>query len=315
MWLELQAQVLAVPNKIIGLSITLAAVALVFVWAERKFPLHPQKTLRKSWLIDVGYFYIGAIVPAFVLLLLMHLTTALLSPLGAMPWHAWVAELPAPAAFLASTLLSEIAYYWAHRMAHQIPFFWRFHSIHHSAPHVDWLVNTRAHPLDLSFMRGFIFVCMYVLGFGRGMSEWQVTANTIFVTWMTLWAYFVHANIRLRMGWLEYVVSSPAFHHWHHVKGDPALVDKNYAATMPVMDMLFGSFYLPKNEWPKQYGIDDELSPGLWGQLINPLRGRRVRQIGLTAWGREPLRQPAKSSKRSEKTSSKKSTTQEKSPC
>ncbi len=122
MWLELQAQVLAVPNKIIGLSITLAAVALVFVWAERKFPLHPQKTLRKSWLIDVGYFYIGAIVPAFVLLLLMHLTTALLSPLGAMPWHAWVAELPAPAAFLASTLLSEIAYYWAHRMAHQIPF-------------------------------------------------------------------------------------------------------------------------------------------------------------------------------------------------
>ena len=233
----------------------------------------------------------------------MHLLNALLSPLGPMPWYAWVADLSAPTAFVASTVLSEIAYYWAHRMAHQMPFFWRFHSIHHSAPHVDWLVNTRGHPLDLSFMRGFIFVCMYVLGFGRGMSESQAMATTIFVTWMTIWAYVVHANIRLPMGWLEYVVSSPHFHHWHHVKGEPALVDKNYAATMPWVDMLFGSFYLPKNEWPKQYGIDDELSPSLWGQLLDPLRGRRVRQIGLTAWGREPQKQSAKSTKRSQKTS------------
>lgn len=92
-------------------------------------------------------------------------------------------------------------------------------------------------------------------------------------------------------------------------------MDKNYAATMPVMDMLFGSFYLPKNEWPQQYGIDDELSPGLWGQLLDPLRGCRVRQIGLTAWGREPLKQPVKSTKRPRKTSSIKKPNQEKSAC
>ena len=36
------------------------------------------------------------------------------------------------------------------------------------------------------------------------------------------------------------------------------------------MDMLFGTFYLPKNEWPKQYGIDDELAPGLWGSSSTP---------------------------------------------
>jgi len=193
-------------------------------------------------------------------------------------------------AFVASTLLAEVAYYWAHRLAHQVPFLWRFHSIHHSAPHVDWLVNTRAHPLDLSFVRAFIFVGMY--GFGFGQRDPASTAHSVFTIWMTLWAYLVHANIRMNLGWLEYLVSSPHFHHWHHVKGDPALVDKNYAATMPWVDMLFGTFYLPKNEWPQQYGIDDELAPGLWGQLIDPLRGRRVRQIGLTAWGREPLKQP-----------------------
>ena len=299
MLLELQALALATPNKLLGLTLTLTVVGLVFGFAERKFPLHPQKTLRKSWLIDVGYFYIGAIVPAFLLLLFMHLIDSMLRPLGPLPWHAWVADLSAPVAFIASTVCSEVAYYWAHRLAHQVPFFWRFHAIHHSAPHVDWLVNTRAHPLDLSFIRGFIFVCMYLIGFGQRAPGSADMAHTIFVVWMTIWSYFVHANIRLRLGWLEYVVATPGYHHWHHVKGEPALVDKNYAATMPWVDMLFGTFYLPKNEWPKQYGIDDELSPTLWGQLIDPLRGRRVRQIGLTAWGREPLKRKPQRVKRS----------------
>jgi len=289
MWLELQALVLALPQKMLAMSLSLAAVALVFVIAERKFPLHPQKTLRKSWLMDVGYFYLGSIVPAFVLLLVMQLITALLSPLGPMPWHAWVADLSAPVAFVASALLSEVAYYWAHRLTHQVPLLWRFHAVHHSAPHLDWLVNTRAHPLDLSFVRAFIFVWLYVTGFSQRDPGSVAVAHSAFVVWMTVWSYFIHANIRLNLGWLEYVVTSPHFHHWHHVKGDPALVDKNYASTMPWLDMLFGSFYLPKNEWPKQYGIDDALAPGLWGQLIDPLRGRRVRQIGLTAWGREPM--------------------------
>jgi sterol desaturase/sphingolipid hydroxylase (fatty acid hydroxylase superfamily) len=294
MWLELQAQLAALPEKFLGLSQVLIVVGLVFVLLERKFPLHPQKVLRKSWLIDIGYFYLGAIVPAFVLMLVVYGVMSLLRPLGPLPWHAAVAGLPAFVVFGAATLLSEVAYYWAHRLTHQVPFLWRFHAIHHSAPHVDWLINTRAHPLDLSFVRAFIFVCMVVLGFGNQSPESMAIAAAVFATWMKIWAYVVHANIRIRLGWLEYVVSSPHFHHWHHVKGDPALVDKNYAATMPWVDMLFGTFYLPKNEWPKQYGIDDELAPGLWGQLIDPLRGRRVRQIGLKALGRAPLQRPLK---------------------
>jgi hypothetical protein len=68
MWLELQAQLAALPEKFVGLSQVLIVVGLVFVLLERKFPLHPQKVLRKSWLIDIGYFYLGAIVPAFVLI-------------------------------------------------------------------------------------------------------------------------------------------------------------------------------------------------------------------------------------------------------
>jgi sterol desaturase/sphingolipid hydroxylase (fatty acid hydroxylase superfamily) len=294
MWLEFQTQLLALPQRLIALSMALAGLALIFAIAERKFPLHPQKILRESWLIDVGYFFLAATVPGFVMLPVMYLTITLLSPLGPMPWHPWVADLPVPVAFVASTLLGEVGYYWAHRITHQVPFLWRFHAIHHSAPQLDWLVNARSHPLDASFVRAFIFMGMYFVGFGQRAPDSQNLVQNLYVLWVTGLAYFLHSNIRLRLGWLEYVVPSPAFHHWHHTKGDPALVNKNYASVLPCLDIVFGTFYLPKNEWPQQYGIDDALVSTLWGQLIDPLRHRRIRQLGLAAWGREALKRSAK---------------------
>ena len=164
---ELHALLAALPHKLVSLSAALLVTSVVFVLAERWYPLHTSPTLRKNWLADVAYFFLGATIPAFVLLLVFHFTVAALRPLGPMPWHTWIGSIPAVPAFLASVVLSEVAYYWAHRLAHEVPLLWRFHAIHHSAEHVDWLVNTRAHPLDLSFMRAFIFVCMYVLGFAQ----------------------------------------------------------------------------------------------------------------------------------------------------
>jgi hypothetical protein len=64
-----------------------------------------------------------------------------------------------------------------------------------------------------------------------------------------LWAYFVHANVGLRFGFLEKDLASPAFHHWHHSNELPESIDKNYAAIFPFIDRLFGTFYLPSRRW------------------------------------------------------------------
>lgn len=50
-------------------------------------------------------------------------------------------------------VVGEVGAYWGHRWSHEIPWLWRFHAIHHSAEEMDWLVNTRAHPLDMFFGR------------------------------------------------------------------------------------------------------------------------------------------------------------------
>ncbi|MES9906417.1 MAG: sterol desaturase family protein [Sedimenticola sp.] len=48
------------------------------------------------------------------------------------------------------------------------------------------------------------------------------------------------------MGWLEWLISTPVFHHWHYTHDGPEYVDKNYATMFPWIDRLFGTYYLPK---------------------------------------------------------------------
>jgi len=88
----------------------------------------------------------------------------------------------------------------------------------------------------------------------------------------SMWGFFIHANLRWRFGWLSVLISTPAFHHWHHTNDEH--IDKNYASMLPIMDILFGSWYMPSRKWPPKYGIDAPTPPGLMGQLVQPFLPR-----------------------------------------
>jgi sterol desaturase/sphingolipid hydroxylase (fatty acid hydroxylase superfamily) len=164
----------------------------------------------------------------------------------------------------------EIGYYWGHRWSHEIPFLWRFHSIHHSAGEVDFLVNTRAHPLDMVFGRFCGLVPLYVLGLG-GPAATSGSLVPVVVTLIgTVWGFFIHANLRWRFGPLEWLVSTPAFHHWHHTLNGP--INRNYSSTLPWLDRIFGTHHLPR-EWPDEYGIKAKVPDSLVEQLAYPLQG------------------------------------------
>lgn len=64
----------------------------------------------------------------------------------------------------------------------------------------------------------------------------------------------IHANLNWRLGWLEHVVVSPAFHHWHHNNEAAATLNKNYASLLPFLDRLFGTHHLPAGRFPSSYG-------------------------------------------------------------
>jgi sterol desaturase/sphingolipid hydroxylase (fatty acid hydroxylase superfamily) len=127
----------------------------------------------------------------------------------------------------------------------------------------------RAHPIDLVFIRLCGLIPIYILGLGAPQSAQGTLVATLVMLVMTMWGFFIHSNIRWRLGPLEWLIATPGFHHWHHTRS--AARNQNYASMLPWMDRIFGTHHLPK-QWPSAYGIEAKLPSSLVGQLVYPLR-------------------------------------------
>lgn len=154
----------------------------------------------------------------------------------------------------------------------KIPFLWNFHAIHHSAKTMDWLASSRMHFVEIVCLRGLTVIPMYVLGF----AEPALYAYLLFVYFLSA---LVHSNLRLRFGILEGIVVSLRYHHWHHGIEREA-IDVNFAVHFPLLDRLFGTYYLPPDgRWPGGYGITPDATPrGFLRQFVYPFLRRRSGQ-------------------------------------
>jgi sterol desaturase/sphingolipid hydroxylase (fatty acid hydroxylase superfamily) len=249
-------------------TVWLMILVVIFVPLERLFAVRPERILRKGIAADLGYYFLSSLLP----------TVLLGPPLGIVAWAvnqvmpgaflATMAGLPLWARAIAGMVVGEIGYYWGHRWSHELPFLWSFHSIHHSAEHIDFLVSSRAHPVDMVFGRFCMIVPMYVLGLTGPLGPAGSLVPVIVSLTGIIWGFFIHANLRWRLGPLEWLVATPAFHHWHHTLDGP--INRNYASTLPWIDRMFRTHHLP-NEWPGAYGIKAKLPDSLVGQLVYPL--------------------------------------------
>ena len=253
------------------LCLWLVLLLAVFVPLERLWPLHSRKVFRRAFGTDVVYYFLSSLLPKLLLMLPMMLVAAGLHRVAPGALYSFTAALPLWMRLTAAMVVGEVGAYWGHRWSHEIPMLWRFHAVHHSAEELDWLVNSRAHPIDMVFTRLCGLVPMYVLGLAQPMADHVDLVPALVTVAGTFWGFFIHANVRWRFGKLEWLLSSPAFHHWHHTNDGPASINKNYAPMLPWIDKCFGTFHLPKEQWPAKYGIDTPTSSNLAEQLLQPI--------------------------------------------
>jgi sterol desaturase/sphingolipid hydroxylase (fatty acid hydroxylase superfamily) len=174
--------------------------------------------------------------------------------------YAWTAHLPLALQVLAVFVVFDIIQYWVHRAFHVGPL-WPFHAIHHSAVDVDWTTSFRFHPVNYVVYIGAVTAFVRLMGFSDAVFAVIAPINFVIGT-------LVHANLNWTFGPLRYVIASPVFHRWHHAR-DPAAHNCNFAPTFPVLDLIFGTFHMPKGELPSDYGVDGA-PPHFLAQLIYP---------------------------------------------
>ena len=163
---NIDAPVVRILLNIASLAIWLCLLVAVFVPLERLFALNRQPVLRPQLLVDIGYYFLTGLVPtmilAFPLALLALVSRQVLPP----DYTGFIASLPIGIKIVAALIIGEMGFYWAHRTMHQVPALWKYHAPHHEPGRMDWLVNSRAHPIDLIFTRMCGLALVAISGFG-----------------------------------------------------------------------------------------------------------------------------------------------------
>jgi sterol desaturase/sphingolipid hydroxylase (fatty acid hydroxylase superfamily) len=265
--LKVQGSVVEKSDWYFGLDwmlLDLLLMTIIFIPLELFFPKNKEQTkFHAEWRTDLVYFIISHLFIQIFGIISQKPAILFFGWIGLDKVHLWIQQLPFLIALVLTFVVTDLFQYWAHRIFHNHVYLWRFHSVHHSTQHMDWLAGSRTHFVDIFFTRAMAFVPLYVLGFPPAVFN-------IFIVFIAIHAVLIHSNTRIKFGFIKYIFATPQYHHWHHCE-DPKYYGKNFATVFPFIDMIFGTYYLPGNVWPEGTGVHESQFPkGFIKQTIYP---------------------------------------------
>jgi sterol desaturase/sphingolipid hydroxylase (fatty acid hydroxylase superfamily) len=247
-------------------AVTAGSLALILV-LERFFPLFAgRKQLLRHGVRNLahavvnalfGIAVVGAVHGALWTRMEAH-RLGLLYRLGLPPWLHGLAVL----------LLFDLWMYIWHRLNHMVPFFWRFHRVHHSDPAMDVTTALRFHVGEIALSACFRLAIYPLLGM-------RAVDVLLYEVVMYPIIFLHHSNYFLPARWdrlLRLVVCSPRMHWVHHSRVRRE-TDSNYGAIFSCWDRLFRSFRLREDPRTIRYGLaryDEPAYQSVWGMLKTP---------------------------------------------
>ena len=193
-----------------------------------------------------------------------------------MPMTVWT--------FALAILACDFAYYWEHRIAHQVRLLWTQHAVHHSSREMNVTVAIRFGPFE-GFASALLHFPLVLMGFPPAM----VFAGIIIVLGYQTW---IHTELIGKLGPLEGFLNTPANHRVHH-GCDEKYIDKNYGGILIIWDRLFGT-YQREEETPR-YGLKrdyDSVNPlSVWisewpGLFADLNKARSFGEVWMYLFGR-----------------------------
>ncbi|MBT9445637.1 MAG: sterol desaturase family protein [Hyphomonadaceae bacterium] len=249
--------------------VVVATIGLLIVLAERMLP-H-----RREWgpgPRDFSEDAVYLVVVQMVLPLALGWTAAIgvlwLAEHAKLTLDVWPDHWPILAQLALKVISGDFLRYWLHRLAHTWPPLWRLHEVHHHPAKLYTTNVFRFHPLEKALQFLLDTAPFVFLGIGK-------EALAYYFVFYSVSGLFQHSNIDVRLGWLNYVVSGPEVHRWHHSRKIEES-NNNYAHSFVVWDLVFGTYFRPKDRRVEALGLLDPQYPsGFFKQLSAPFRRGR----------------------------------------
>jgi sterol desaturase/sphingolipid hydroxylase (fatty acid hydroxylase superfamily) len=204
---------------------------------------------------DIGHGIMQAasrpIVQATTILLFAALNEARLADYD----RLWPGQWGFPAQFVLALLVASLMDYIVHRGFHIFDRMWHFHAIHHDTPQMHIMKSARVHFGEEVINSAVKPLPLIVLG-----------APTEIIVFLGMWSVFdgnlAHANIHQRFpSWFHYILGTVQLHNLHHAM-DRKYQDSNYSGSVPLWDILFGTFNHPDRSELGELGLEHSPVPG-----------------------------------------------------
>ncbi len=235
--------------------------AIVFIILERIFPYREQKVIREGFINDLALYTIAQsyILGIIIFTIVIHFTdkSTGLSRLELFD------KIPIWLQLVIFTITHDLYIYWMHCWQHKNKYLWRLHEAHHSTKDIDWLAGSRSHAFEILINQTVEFMPIVLLG-----SPPEVVAYKGVIS--ALWGMYIHSNINVNTGPLQYFINGPEMHRWHHTTGKGR--NRNFATKLAVWDWIFNSAYLPENETVNEYGLKTFFPSNYFRQFVFAFR-------------------------------------------
>ena len=166
--------------------------------------------------------------------------------------------------WIALFLLTDLVWYWYHRLAHEINAFWAVHVVHHQSEDFNYTVSARITVFQ-AVVRSMFWSVLPFIGFPAVMVS-------VFLLIHGLYPFFIHTQALGKWGWFEKFMVTPTHHGIHHAS-NPEYLDKNYGDVLIIWDKMFGTFAKEKKGIQIEYGLTKQLKSHsfLWQHFHFPL--------------------------------------------
>ncbi|MEO7767929.1 MAG: sterol desaturase family protein, partial [Ferruginibacter sp.] len=186
----------------------LALFAVTFFLLEKKFPYKKSKGFfREGFWVDLVWY---TLIQSYFLKIIIF--DYIILPVGKhwnLPAFQIVGGWPVIVQVLVFLVVHDFYIYWFHRWQHHSKIMWRTHEAHHSNKKIDWLAGSRSHSIEILINQTIEFAPIILLGANPLVVPVKALVDAV-------WGMYIHSNINVKSGKLQYLINGPEMHQWHH---------------------------------------------------------------------------------------------------